>query len=159
MLSEGQILLIPTGSAREPAWRPPGGGLEPRESLRECAEREVLEETGIHVRAARIAFLREWVVPKYASTSEAGGEYGYGLEIYVYAHPDEPVPEPQPEGPGGPLARWFPVAEVANLPVWPKEVKDLCELLAEGRGAPEGILSFTSDLESPWTRSQRNPFR
>src|SRR5579859_1044402 len=46
-------------------WQLPGGGLEPNESLAECGEREVYEETGIQVKVTAIAFLREWVVPKY----------------------------------------------------------------------------------------------
>lgn len=158
VLSHGQILLISTGSAREPAWRSPGGGLEPHESLAECARREILEETGIPVRVGRVAFLREWVVPKHTRPSELGGDYGYGLEVHLYAYPEEPLPEPRPEGPDEPLARWFPLREVVNLPVWPKELKDLCALLAEGKGAPAGILSFVGDLESPWARSDRNPF-
>lgn len=63
VLSEGQILLIPASGAADLVWRLPGEGLEPHESLSECAEREILEETGIRVRAGKIAFLREWVVP------------------------------------------------------------------------------------------------
>jgi 8-oxo-dGTP pyrophosphatase MutT (NUDIX family) len=43
----------------------PGGGLEPHESLSDCAEREVLEETGLRVRVTGLALLREWVVPRY----------------------------------------------------------------------------------------------
>ena len=30
-------------------WAPPSGGVEPGETVAECAMREVLEETGIHV--------------------------------------------------------------------------------------------------------------
>ncbi len=159
VLSRGQILLIPTASAREQAWRLPGGGLEPNESLAECAERELQEETGIAARVGKIAFLREWVVPKYAHPADGDEFPGYGLEVFLYAYPQEPVPEPRREGPGEPLACWFPFGEVPDLPVWPKEVKDLCAILAAGMDAPEGILSFISDLESPWANSDQNPFR
>jgi 8-oxo-dGTP pyrophosphatase MutT (NUDIX family) len=65
VLHGGRLLLIPPGSdASEAAWGLPGGGLRPHESLAECLRREVLEETGIHVRIERVVFLREWVIPK-----------------------------------------------------------------------------------------------
>jgi 8-oxo-dGTP pyrophosphatase MutT (NUDIX family) len=71
VLRDGCILLHPPGKEGDiwgsGAWGLPGGGLEPHESLAECARREVLEETGIVVRVGPIAFLREWVVPSSGS--------------------------------------------------------------------------------------------
>ena len=65
VLHKDSMLMIPPGSSGpEVNWSLPGGGLQTHESLAECARREVLEETGIAVRVGRIAFLREWVVPK-----------------------------------------------------------------------------------------------
>ena len=57
VLKEGRVLLVRRGVA--PAnglWAIPGGGLELGETLREAAEREILEETGITIRAGEPVF-------------------------------------------------------------------------------------------------------
>jgi phosphatase NudJ len=160
VLHQGHILLIPAGSSAEgnsTVWRLPGGGLEPHESLAECARREVLEETGIPVRVGRVAFLREWVVPRYARTSDPGDGHGFGLEVFHYAYPEEPVPGLQPEKPGAHSAEWVLLPEVAALPLWPKELKPLCRRLLAGH-APEGSISVLGQLESALTRAESDPF-
>ena len=88
--------------------------MEPHESLAECARREVLEETGIPVRVGRVAFLREWVVPRYAQASDPGEGHGFGLEVFHYAYPEEPAPEPRPENANAVLAKWTPLPLVAH---------------------------------------------
>ncbi len=51
VLKEGRVLLVRRGVAPNCGlWAIPGGGLKLGETLRECAEREILEETGIRVR-------------------------------------------------------------------------------------------------------------
>ena len=161
VLHQGCVLLIPPGSsAPDAAWSLPGGGLKPDESLAECARREVLEETGISVRVGRIAFLREWVVPKYVQSTAPDPNrrgHGYGLEVFHYGTPEESVPNPRPEEPGAPPARWVPLAEAPTLPLWPKEFKPLCQRLQEGH-APDGIVSVLGQLESPWARPEHDPF-
>jgi ADP-ribose pyrophosphatase YjhB (NUDIX family) len=49
---EGRILL--TRRADNGQWCLPGGAMEPGESAAEACEREVLEETGLHVRVKRL---------------------------------------------------------------------------------------------------------
>jgi ADP-ribose pyrophosphatase YjhB (NUDIX family) len=159
VLHDGYILLHPPekdgGIWGDGAWGLPGGGLEPDESLAEGARREGLEETGLSVRIGAIAFLQEWVVPRYAPALEPGEGHGYGLEVFLYAYPEQPIPPPRPEKEGDPPARWIPISEVPNLPIWPKELKELCRRLAEGLPAAD-CISFVGQIESPFASTPGN---
>lgn len=47
---DGRVLMVKRGHAPEKGhWSVPGGHVEPGETIREAAAREVLEETGLHV--------------------------------------------------------------------------------------------------------------
>jgi 8-oxo-dGTP pyrophosphatase MutT (NUDIX family) len=84
LLRDCVLTIPPNSNADNAAWTLPGGGLCPHESLAECVRRETLEETGIRVRVGRIAFLREWIVPRHASSTApdpSGHGHGYGLEV------------------------------------------------------------------------------
>src|SRR5688500_8768189 len=107
VLHRGSLLLNPPHE-EDSGWRLPGGGLEVNESLAECAIREVFEETGIQIRILSIAFLREWVVPKYCMLPNGDGQVGFGLEVYLYACPIGELTTPRAEKPNR-LARWFPL--------------------------------------------------
>jgi len=130
-------------------WRPPGGGLEPQESLAECAIREVFEETGIHIHVSGVAFLREWVVPKYCPMPDGKEEVGFGLEVYLYGHPTDEPSAPRAERADLPAACWIRLEEIPNLPLWPKEMKALASTLLSGPTV-YGVPSFVSQLVSPW---------
>jgi ADP-ribose pyrophosphatase len=59
---QGKILLVLRG--REPArdqWAIPGGKVQPGESLQAAVEREILEETGIAIRAGELACRFEFI--------------------------------------------------------------------------------------------------
>jgi 8-oxo-dGTP pyrophosphatase MutT (NUDIX family) len=147
VLHQQQILLLPP-TAAEAGWQAPGGGLEPNESLTDCAVREVLEETGLHIRIVGIAFLREWVVPKYCTLPDQPDGTGFGLEVFLYAFPSRKETAVRPEQESAGMPRWVPLAEVANLPLWPKELKTLASHLLAGVDL-YGVPSFVSQLESP----------
>ena len=156
----------------------PGGGLEPNESLYECGEREVYEETGLRVRVTSLAFLREWVVPKtiptevarqhgeslwFPESSDEDGlpEHAYGLEVYLWAEiPEGAQAEPKPgdENITGGLAEWVPLELVPDEPLFPTELKALARDLAEGR-ARVGVPVFTSGLGEPWDEPDWGAFR
>lgn len=54
----GQILLVRhVQPGRYDFWAAPGGGVEGGEELEAAAEREVLEETGLVIRASRLAYI------------------------------------------------------------------------------------------------------
>ncbi len=62
-LARAKILL--TRRADNGKWCLPGGRMEPGESATECCEREVLEETGLHVRASKLAGVYtspDWII-------------------------------------------------------------------------------------------------
>jgi phosphatase NudJ len=147
VIDKGRLLLL---EPFEPGagWQLPGGGLEPHESLADCAEREVFEETGINVKVTRVAFLREFVVPRYCAVPNGGDRVGYGLEVYLYADPAADQLEPRLEHAGAQPPHWIPLGEVPALPVWPKELKTLAALLASGN-IPRGVPSFVSQLDRP----------
>jgi len=147
VIHDGCVLLLPPHDGGD-SYGPPGGGLEPRESLGECAAREVLEETGLRVEVGRVAFLREWVVPTYHTPEEPGEGHAYGLEVFFYATvvgdpmalrelDIEPV-----------MAEWVPLERVPSMRVWPNELKSLAITLVRD-GTPGGAPSFVGDLDDP----------
>lgn len=44
-------------------WGTPGGGMDPHESLVECLEREMVEETGIRARVGKLLFIQQFKTP------------------------------------------------------------------------------------------------
>lgn len=144
VVHNGALLLLPPHD--EPlVWRPPGGGLEPGESLADCVRRELLEETGLRVEVGRVAFLREWVAPTYCTPPDGDGRHAFGLEVFVHATVVGAT-EPQPETPADPTPIWVPLMDVPQLTLWPTELKSLALLLARGE-QPSGIHSFVTDFE------------
>jgi ADP-ribose pyrophosphatase YjhB (NUDIX family) len=167
VVHDGKMLLLEPHEP-EAGWQLPGGGMEPNESLTECGEREVFEETGLNAKVTSVAFLREFVVPKYCTALEpipAGHDgVGYGIEVYLYGHLTAPenangknLPQPRLERPGAQMPHWIPVTEIPKMPVWPKELKSLAAALAQGY-QPRGILTFVSELESPWAEAPHVAF-
>src|ERR671910_1212033 len=59
---EGALLLV---RHQKPDWQPywvlPGGRLEPDETIPECAEREVAEETGLSARFSGVLYVSEFL--------------------------------------------------------------------------------------------------
>ena len=57
VFKDGQVLLVRRGQPpSEDLWAIPGGSVEIGETLQEAAEREILEETGVQIRAGEPVF-------------------------------------------------------------------------------------------------------
>src|SRR3989338_4674494 len=50
-------------------WVPPGGGLQNRETLFECGQREVMEDTGLSVTFDKIVYLRQFISSEFGKNN------------------------------------------------------------------------------------------
>lgn len=110
IVEDGRVVLIKRGKAPLLGeWSIPGGMLELGETLRQGAEREALEETGLVVRATELLGVFDRVVP------DAEGKI-----IYHYVLIDflcERISGELHAGADAADARWYKPEEVADLPL------------------------------------------
>lgn len=110
IVENGKVVLIKRGKAPLLGeWSIPGGMLELGETLRQGAEREALEETGLAVHATELLGVFDRVVP------DAEGKI-----IYHYVLIDflcERVSGDLHAGADAADAKWLTPAEVAELPL------------------------------------------
>jgi 8-oxo-dGTP diphosphatase len=121
VLREGRILLVRRGAA--PArglWAIPGGGLRLGETLQEGAEREILEETGIVIRAGAPMFTCD------SFERDAAGRYRFHYVIVDmaadYLRGELKAADDALE------ARWISPAEIRELPVTKTTLKLLQQI-------------------------------
>lgn len=101
-------------------WYPPGGGWEyDRENIVECAEREVVEETGLKVKVARLLYVQEFHSAPDSISFETiwlampTGETGLS-ELHTDHDIDGKVE----------VAKWFLRDELRGIKVFPERLKD-----------------------------------
>lgn len=116
IVKNGQVLLSQRqGKHGFGTWAFPGGHLEPGESVVDCAQREVREETGLEIRNVQPATFIEKTFP------ESGKHY---LTLYVraeWAAGEPQVMEPEKSGPWDwydwerlPKPLFFPIQEIID---------------------------------------------
>jgi 8-oxo-dGTP pyrophosphatase MutT (NUDIX family) len=101
-----QVLLVKRSDNQ--AWTPVTGIVEPGENPADCAVREVLEETGIHVVARRLAW-----VHVTRPTVHANGDHAQYLD-HVFRM-DWAAREPFPADDESVCARWFDLSTLPHL--------------------------------------------
>lgn len=110
IIENARAVLIKRGKAPLLGeWSIPGGMLELGETLRQGAEREALEETGLIVRATELLGVFDRVVPD----GEGGIVYHYVLIDFLC----EKVSGELRAGADAADARWFTSEEVGHLPL------------------------------------------
>ena len=110
VVENGRVALIRRGKAPlQGEWSIPGGMLELGETLRQGAEREALEETGLVVRATELLGVFDRVIPD----SDGKIVYHYVLIDFLC----ERVSGELRAGADAADAKWFTPDEVARLPL------------------------------------------
>ena len=119
---DGALLLVRHEKpGREPYWVLPGGRLEPGETIPECAERELMEETGLEGRFAGVLYVSEFLQENRHTVdvtarveTNPGGEAKLGSDPEVEEGADPTLKE----------LRWVELEElegISLLPGWIKE--------------------------------------
>jgi len=123
---------------RDPYWVLPGGRLEPGETIPECAEREVAEETGLSARFSGVLYVSEFLresrhtIDVIARMEVSGDEEAsLGSDPEVYPGADPTLRE----------LRWVGVEELERVELLPRPLKArLLEDASRGCGAGEVYL-------------------
>jgi len=126
---DGALLLVRHHKPdRGPYWVLPGGRLEPGETIPECAEREISEETGLPARFSGVLYLSEFlregrhtvdVTVRMTPVGDQEAELGSDPEVAPGAEPT--LRE----------LRWVEVEELREIELLPAPIK--ARLLADAR--------------------------
>ena len=117
---EGALLLVRHQKPdRDPYWVLPGGRLEPDETIPECAEREVAEETGLSARFSGVLYVSEFLregrhTVDVIARMEAEGDARLGSDPEVAPGSEPTLRE----------LRWVGAEELEEIELLPRPLKD-----------------------------------
>ena len=126
-------------------WKLPGGIVDPNESTANAIEREVLEETGIHVKFQTIASVRESHQDMYGGMTDLYCVCVCTLDKTVHNGEQSPVPVPQEKEIAA--AKWMPVNEFFSLKFYSRRSL-FSDLLRHAATTAEDIRKESTNVEN-----------
>jgi 8-oxo-dGTP diphosphatase len=132
---EGALLLVRHQKPdRDPYWVLPGGRLEPEETIPECAEREVAEETRLSARFSGVLYVSEFLregrhTIDVIARMEAEGDARLGSDPEVAPGSEPTLRE----------LRWVGAEELEEIELLPLALKDRLLKDAAGGWAAGGV--------------------
>lgn len=140
---DGALLLVRHEKpGRDPYWVLPGGRLEPGETVPQCAERELMEETGLEGKFLGVLYVSEFLregrhtVDLTARMEVSGREASLGSDPEVEEGSEPTLQE----------LRWVETGELQDIPLLPGWIKErLLEDAARGWPAGEVYLGGGTD--------------
>lgn len=139
---DGSLLLVRHQKPdREPYWVLPGGRLEPEESIPECGEREVMEETGLGARFAGLLYVSEFM-------REGRHTVDVTVRMEVEGDGDAKLGTDPEVAPGSVPTlselRWVGLGELAEIELLPARIK--ARILRDAReGWPQQVTYLGGD--------------
>jgi 8-oxo-dGTP pyrophosphatase MutT (NUDIX family) len=132
LIEDDRLALIERHRAGRHYFAFPGGGVDPGETVEAAAVREMLEETGLHVRLLR-QVAEVWFQGSrqdFFLAQTVSGVFGTGTGHEIL--------HPRPDDPDGGTYEpvWLPIAEILSQPVLPRPMGELV-VRAVRQGWPE----------------------
>lgn len=112
IIYENKVLLVLRGKApAKDVWSIPGGAVDLGETLQAAAEREVLEETGLHIKAGEIIYTFEAI-----QRDETGRVQYHYVILDLTADLIDPTEDPVPADDARDV-RWFELSKLTEVDV------------------------------------------
>ncbi|WP_162801959.1 NUDIX domain-containing protein [Ornithinimicrobium murale] len=132
VVADGKLLVTVLHGTTGEYWLTPGGGQRFGETKRENAEREVLEETGYHVRAGDLACGRDYLGVRHYPEWDSGFQQ---TELFFWCtllddRPDRSAMEPDANQSG---VLWVPLEDLVGSPLFPRRLAAWLHEPPEGR--------------------------